>query len=184
MENVRAEVDFLKWIVSTTWPEHVHVKDVHIILYNLSFLSNIQIFLNIFTVFVVSSKMGVQGYLKHSSYFPLKNTTLFLESFFHGRHGWLIQKPRKFPPRKVTVHFVDPNHGIPRSGGVAVFGSWEVDGGWGKQFSLFSGIISLWKRSWIVEGCFFLGGWGVGVCCCLFISFFRFCVCCLCFFGV
>lgn len=72
--------------------------------------------------------MGVQGYLKHSSViFPVRKPGVV---FSWETHGALDPKAALILSRKVTVHFVDPNHGIPRSGGGG--------GGWWMRQAIFT----------------------------------------------
>lgn len=112
-------------------------------------------------------KMGVQGYLKHSSViFPARKTG----SCFMGDTRLVDPKaaPNFRRGRSRCILWI-PIMGFQGQGEGA------VDGGWGKQFSLFSGICFLWwKRSWIVEGCFFFGGEGLefAVVVCLLLVFF------------
>ncbi len=113
--------------------------------------------------------------LSHHIIFPLlkkQNKHPFLGSCLTwGKiHGWVQTSSQaaapKNPPQKtgrrwkvVTVHFVDPNHGIPRFGegrerreGVWFSGLIRMEGGW------------MWIDCFLYSGeflgSFFLGGWG------------------------
>ena len=147
------------------------------ILYILSFLSNIQILLNIFEDFVWFLKhRGVQGYLKHSSViFPVKITTLFLGIVFSWETRWVDPKAAapNFRRRRSRCILWIPIMGFQGQGrGVAVHERWMVD-----EASNFHCLVEycFGKGLELLKVVFFGvgGGWEIAIVClfCFFRSF-------------
>lgn len=180
MENVRAEVDFLKWIVSTTWPEHVHVKDVHIIYFVISVKHpNIIEYLQSFLWFLQKNGVSKDIWSTHLSFFPLKTHPLFFRVVFSWETRLVDPKaaaPNFRRGRSRCILWI-PIMGFQGWGGWRCLAHerWMVDEGSNfhclvEYFFVVEKVLNCWRL-------FFFGWVGGGSLLLLF-------VCCLCFFGV
>lgn len=139
--------DFLKWI---SWSGSFQPLICISIRLPTTYMGRNMVMLKMYTYFVIFVKHpNIIDYLQSFVWFLPKNGcprisealichfshskhhTFFWNRFFMGdTAGWSKSRRAKFPPRKVTVHFVDPNHGIPRSGGGG--------GGWWMRQAIFT----------------------------------------------